>query len=253
MLGMTVAMAVMAVVIMWKHFELREQLLEDQNTELRRHELDEHVARTKEQVARQTVERALWMERNFLYYISQELRKSLADTGRLAFIIDRMMEMSRYARMREVMLKDRFLVNQTCHEVMDACQPKVNEGVELRFVTNLPDHYAVCTNRDCLKKVLELLLDNAARHTREGHITLLVMDSPDRKGCLLLSVTDTGEGIPEERQLTAFDLQPSGDREENLTGAGLYTCKLIIRRLGGIIYVDPHYEKGTRVIFEIKV
>jgi signal transduction histidine kinase len=138
-------------------------------------------------------------------------------------------------------------------EVMDACQPKVNEGVELRFVTNLPDHYAVCTNRDCLKKVLELLLDNAARHTREGHITLLVMDSPDRKGCLLLSLTDTGEGIPEERQLTAFDLQPSGDREENLTGAGLYTCKLIIRLLGGIIYVDPHYEKGTRVIFEIKV
>ena len=82
--------------------------------------------------------------------------------------------------------------------------------------------------------------------------TKLLVTGRGEKGMLTFSVSDTGPGIPKGRQKEVFELFPETGEEVKTTGMGLSICRSIVRLLGGMVYIDPHYEKGTRVIFSIK-
>jgi len=124
------------------------------------------------------------------------------------------------------------LVNELCANVVDGFMVKVGERVELRCVTDLPDYYVVRTNEQCLRKVLRHLMEKALQFTRSGSIVLIVTERGE-KGMLTFSVSDTGK--PERRS------------EVNQT-----IMRMVVRLLGGYIYVDPHYKRGTRVVFSIR-
>ncbi|MBQ7427608.1 MAG: HAMP domain-containing histidine kinase [Prevotella sp.] len=124
------------------------------------------------------------------------------------------------------------LVNELCKQVVDGFMVKTCERVELRCVTDLPDYYVVRTNEQCLRKVLRHLMEKALQFTRSGSIILVVTDRGE-KGMLTFSVSDTGK--------------PDRHSEVNQT-----IVRMVMRLLGGYIHVDPHYKRGTRVIFSIR-
>lgn len=101
------------------------------------------------------------------------------------------------------------------------------------------------THERYLTLVIGHLLDNAYKFTRQGHIALTCSREGNNA---VISVEDTGCGIPAESRGMVFDRFTKLDTYKQGSGLGLYLCKTIVRRLSGQIYIDPDYTYGTRVV-----
>lgn len=99
-----------------------------------------------------------------------------------------------------------------------------------------------------LQQVIINLLSNADKFTRNGKITLgLKVDEKQREA--LFSVSDTGTGIPLEKQKLVFERFEKLNEYVQGTGLGLSICKLTVEKWGGEIWVDPGYTDGARFVF----
>ena len=104
------------------------------------------------------------------------------------------------------------------------------------------------TDTQRLQQVIINLLSNADKFTRNGKITLgLKMDEKQRE--VLFSVSDTGTGIPLEKQKLVFERFEKLNEYVQGTGLGLSICKLTVEKWGGEIWVDPGYTDGARFVF----
>ena len=98
-----------------------------------------------------------------------------------------------------------------------------------------------------LSCVLDNLLSNAAKFTEKGEIRLSChLDSVKQQ--LIIAVSDTGMGIPLDKQEWVFERFTKIDSFKPGTGLGLYMCRIIISRLGGTIQVDSDYTSGCRIV-----
>jgi signal transduction histidine kinase len=141
----------------------------------------------------------------------------------------------------------------TTHEIVTLCRNVVKmldnikqTSADIRFETELAS-LEIETDQGRLQQMLVNLLVNATKFTKEGSITLALR--LDEKGFAEFSVTDTGCGIPLERQSTIFGRFEKLNEGVQGTGLGLSICKLIIKRLGGEIWVDSGYTAGARFVF----
>lgn len=104
------------------------------------------------------------------------------------------------------------------------------------------------TDTQRLQQVIINLLSNADKFTRNGKITLgLKMDEKQRE--VLFSVSDTGTGIPLEKQKLVFERFEKLNEYVQGTGLGLSICKVTVEKWGGKIWVDPGYTDGARFVF----
>ncbi|MBQ8867277.1 MAG: HAMP domain-containing histidine kinase [Bacteroidaceae bacterium] len=104
------------------------------------------------------------------------------------------------------------------------------------------------TDENRLRQMLINLLINATKFTKEGTITLsLTIDKQHEHA--LFAVTDTGCGIPLEKQKSVFSRFEKLHENVSGTGLGLSICQSIIHRLGGDIWIDSSYTKGARFVF----
>ncbi|WP_238296855.1 response regulator, partial [Methylobacterium soli] len=110
------------------------------------------------------------------------------------------------------------------------------------------------TDSKRLQQVLRNLLSNAFKFTEKGGVTLKLGSaegSPLRAGSqwMALSVTDTGIGIPEDKQRIIFEAFQQADgttsRKYGGTGLGLAISREIARLLGGEIVVESRSGEGS--------
>lgn len=133
-----------------------------------------------------------------------------------------------------------------CNNVIDTVNKVKQTQAELRFNTSLPS-LKLCTDDSRLQQLLINLLINATKFTPQGNITLEVQQ--ESKDFALFSVTDTGCGIPLEKQSSIFNRFEKLNEGAQGTGLGLSICQLIIERIGGKIWIDPNYTTGCRFYF----
>ena len=109
--------------------------------------------------------------------------------------------------------------------------------------------YMLYTDPLRLQQIIINLLNNALKFTpARGNITLdYTVDK--EKQCILFSVTDTGTGIPEDKQELVFQRFEKLNEFVQGTGLGLAICKLTIQYMGGDIWIDKDYKGGARFIF----
>ena len=109
--------------------------------------------------------------------------------------------------------------------------------------------YMLYTDPLRLQQIIINLLNNALKFTpARGSITLdYTVDK--EKQCILFSVTDTGTGIPEDKQELVFQRFEKLNEFVQGTGLGLAICKLTIQYMGGDIWIDKDYKGGARFIF----
>lgn len=142
-------------------------------------------------------------------------------------------------------------INECCHTCLASVQHRVCPDVKL--TSNLPQtHFFLNTDKLRLEQVLINLLTNAAKFTTHGEINLgYEIDSPH--GVVRFSITDTGCGIPIDKQKIIFNRFEKFDNYVQGTGLGLAICSLIVKQFGGIIEVDSSYTKGARFVFTHKL
>ncbi len=109
------------------------------------------------------------------------------------------------------------------------------------------------TDQGRVRQMLINLLSNAIKFTDSGSVTV---QARQENGLLVLSVSDTGQGIPEDEVLTIFDeyRQVEGsDKEHKGTGLGLSITKQFAELLGGSIGVESGVGKGSTFTVRVPV
>lgn len=144
------------------------------------------------------------------------------------------------------------LTQQTLRSFQHLSETK---GVKLELKTNQP--IQVETDREKVKQVLYILVDNALKYTNSGgQVSLSYGLSPvSQRREFFVSVKDTGMGIPFEEQAQIFDrfyrVDKSRSREEGSSGLGLSIAKAIVESLDGTIEVTSRTDQGSEFTFTI--
>jgi PAS domain S-box-containing protein len=112
-----------------------------------------------------------------------------------------------------------------------------------------------------IRQVLVNLLGNALKFTQRGSILLSLVcvepPSPDGFCTLLFTISDTGIGIPKEKQAAIFDAFTQADsstvRKFGGTGLGLAICSKLVAMMSGRIWVESETGKGSNFLFTIRL
>jgi signal transduction histidine kinase/CheY-like chemotaxis protein len=100
-----------------------------------------------------------------------------------------------------------------------------------------------------IRQILNNLVSNALKFTETGSVKLLIDDTPQG---LILIVSDTGIGIPEDRLHLLFQkfsqIDVSTTRLHGGTGLGLAICRELCELMGGSVTAESVLGKGSRFI-----
>ncbi|GAB2480565.1 HAMP domain-containing sensor histidine kinase [Alkalibacterium psychrotolerans] len=132
-----------------------------------------------------------------------------------------------------------------------AFEQQANEKA-IRMSYHIPN-IIIEADKNKLAQVLTNLLVNAIKFTPEkGSITV---DAKEEKDTLLLTVRDTGMGIPPENQPFVFErfyqVEPSRNSELSGQGIGLAVVKSIIEAHQGSIELNSQMGQGTAFIIRL--
>ena len=149
---------------------------------------------------------------------------------------------------------DRVILSLESCNVVQICQQVVASVAQARRSTNQflfeceREVVEMRTDVQRLQQVVINLLSNADKFTKEGTITLKL--EPDTaRNVAVFSVTDTGCGIPLDKQKRVFERFEKLNEYVQGTGLGLSICKLTVEKWGGEIWIDPAYTNGARFMF----
>lgn len=140
-------------------------------------------------------------------------------------------------------------------ELVNHCQNMItltnrNKTVDVDIKLQMPkEPYMLYTDPLRLQQIIINLLNNALKFTPAGGSITLDYEVDEEKQCMLFSVTDTGTGIPEDKQELVFQRFEKLNEFVQGTGLGLAICKLTIQYMGGDIWIDKDYKGGARFIF----
>ena len=126
-------------------------------------------------------------------------------------------------------------------------QQKVMPDVAMTLTCSDKD-FVMMTDSLRLQQLLLNLLTNAAKCTEQGEINLDYQVDRDKQQ-VVFSVTDTGCGIPPDKQESIFNRFEKVDEFKQGAGLGLSICRTIADHFGGTLTVDPDYTRGARFIF----
>ncbi|MCH8518411.1 PAS domain S-box protein [Candidatus Gracilibacteria bacterium] len=113
--------------------------------------------------------------------------------------------------------------------------------------------FTCVTDKTKLHQILVNLLGNAYKFTKpEGEVTLYARKD---EGSIEISIQDTGEGINSKDIELLFkkfsQVNSYLHNKAEGTGLGLSICKMLVELLGGKIFVESEYKKGSRFYFTI--
>ncbi len=113
------------------------------------------------------------------------------------------------------------------------------------------------TDREKLRQILKNFLSNAIKFTDEGRVTLALESGDDAIRPVVFSVSDTGIGIPLDKQSIIFEAFQQADgstrRRYGGTGLGLSISQELARLLGGEIEVHSSPGAGARFALRLPI
>ena len=168
-------------------------------------------------------------------------------TERLTQMTRTLLEMS---NLQQVARNERIQLAPMIEEIFTDLAPLSDK----RGVTLTAEGDGIMTGSDALiYRLIFNLTENAVKYNRQGgSVRISVTQEPEK---LLLRVSDTGCGIPEEYQRSIFQpffrVDKSRSREYGGAGLGLYLVWEIADLHGGSVWVEESSDKGTTIAVEL--
>jgi PAS domain S-box-containing protein len=127
-----------------------------------------------------------------------------------------------------------------------------NKGISIIFDTDIEEKVIAC-DPDIIERIVLNLISNSIKFTEAGGCILIRMkDMGDR---IIISVKDTGIGIPAEKQKAVFErfiqVDKSLTRNREGSGIGLSLVKSLVEMHRGTIYLNSKYGEGSEFIIEL--
>ncbi len=155
------------------------------------------------------------------------------------------------------------VLSATAFEIQEALQPVFcaftheaeKKGIEFSCVVEPSTPDIFCGDAGRLRQVLYNLVGNALKYTDSGSVRLRVFplpESPGREGTrLCFDISDTGVGIPGDKQARVFEPFTQADgsytRKYGGTGLGLSIVRRLVDLMGGSVFLCSQEGVGTRV------
>lgn len=176
-----------------------------------------------------------------------------SEVHRLSRLVNTFLDISRIQSGKVVMQKQNFDINEAIRLTIIGLGPRLEEKniqVALEFEN---ESCYVLADPDSIKRVLTNLLDNAVKFTdTDGEISVAVTHKGHE---VMVSVKNTGCGIPKEQQAMIFERLYKVDQSRSInkegTGIGLYLVKNIIQAHGKQIKVDSVEGEYARFTFSL--
>ena len=163
-------------------------------------------------------------------------------------LINDILDLSRLEANRVTLTWEECDVVLLCRQVVASVSfSRQSSDNQFLFTTSF-ETYRMETDIQRMQQVIINLLSNADKFTKKGKITL-DFSVDEKTGMAVFSVTDTGCGIPKEKQKLVFERFEKLNEYAQGTGLGLSICKLIVSKWKGAIWIDPDYTGGARFIF----
>lgn len=270
--------SVVGILFLVFFFWLKQRTLNDK---LRRSKdkLDEKnriLIEAKEELkkAKEVAEQSNWMKTVFIQNMSHEIRTPLNSiVGFSGVVVDMLQdneEIQQYVGLIESnsklllklvgdileisALESNIEINYYAVDINACCQSSI-ELTEALFSPDVKvlfepgcEELVVNSNHSYIVQVLENLLNNASKFTKEGSVTL-AYEVKEKEKQLLFTVTDTGIGIPVSEQEHVFERFVKLNDFSQGTGLGLSVSRIIAKKLGGYLIIDKEYTRGTRFLF----
>jgi PAS domain S-box-containing protein len=184
----------------------------------------------------------------------KSLRTIISAANRMNELISTLLNITRMESGSIAVTPKLLQVDILCEDVIKELNLLATErDVNLQFKTVGPRPKTARTDNLILKEVVSNLVSNAIKYTPEGGDVILKVRS--RPNELLITVSDTGWGIPKQSQGQIFSkffrAQNIVKRETTGTGLGLYLVKGLVDALGGKIWFKS--SEGTGTTFYVTV
>lgn len=162
-------------------------------------------------------------------------------------LINDILDLSRLEAGRMILTWEECDIVKLCSQVVASVSVSRYSGNQFLF-NSVCESYWMKTDVQRLQQVIINLLSNADKFTKQGKITL-EFSVDDETQMAIFSVSDTGCGIPKEKQKQVFERFEKLNEYAQGTGLGLSICKLIVYKWNGKIWIDPDYTEGARFVF----
>ncbi len=175
------------------------------------------------------------------------------ESERLNLLIDDILTLSGLENQKKSSAKAKVDLIKIAKEVIDLIAQKYPDKNNIEFKIDYDENtrYEMTGDRNKLKQVLINLVDNSAKHTDHGHVT--IQFKKDRES-LTMSVIDTGMGIDKKHHSRIFErfyrVDKHRSRDTGGTGLGLSIVKHIALMHDGKISIDSTLGRGTQINIE---
>lgn len=203
-----------------------------------------HELRSPVSVIRTTAELALRQARGE-EQLREDMREIQDEATRLTELIEDLLTLARADGGPDASPMHNVDLSALVHEVVEQYGPAVGQR---SLKVEITDPNAVVNGHaPSLRRLLVILLDNAVKHTPVD--TSIQIALRGELGSLVLSVSDTGDGIPPDSLKRVFDrfyrVDSARNRSNGGFGLGLSIAKWIVESHGGSISVKSQLEAGT--------
>jgi len=248
------------------------ELLKEKNTEL--------------EEAKERIEKASKARAEFLSTVSHELRtplnaingishilledkpkasqieylKSLKFSGNyLLTYINEILEINRIESDNIEVEKINFNIRELLHNIQNSLKEQASQNNNEFILTidpGIPD--VLMGDPTKLSQIFINLINNALKFTKNGSVNVVAqLKKKNKKDCtVFFEVSDTGIGIPENKQEEIFESFSQGSVEINRkyggTGLGLTIVKRLVKLMGGEITLKSKINEGSKFSFEIE-
>jgi PAS domain S-box-containing protein len=179
-----------------------------------------------------------------------------SSAGSLLNLINDILDFSKAEAGKEQLECVEFALRETIEETLKSLAARAQEKeIELasRFAPEVPD--ALIGDPDRLRRIVVNLVGNAIKFTEQGEVVVQVNVEAHGEPDILLhfSVTDTGIGIPTEKQQHIFEAFAQADssttRKYGGTGLGLAISAQLCELMDGVMWVESEVGRGSTFHF----
>lgn len=170
-------------------------------------------------------------------------------------LVEEILDFSRIEAGRIELSAEPFAIEPLVQGVAELLAPRAQgKGTAVACFVGRDVPPTVTGDADRLRQVLFNLAGNAVKFTASGGVGIAV-----ERGCgdvLVLTVEDTGPGIPDERRAEIFDEFEQGgvpEARDTGTGLGLAITRRLVERMGGRISLDSTVGVGSRFRVELEL
>jgi len=189
--------------------------------------------------------------------LSADSRKGLEiilrEARRLSKLVEELLEFTRMEDGRFTLNIQKIDIAQELGETIFTCREHLRrDGIELGYTPFEGDLPLIPADPERLRQVFYNILDNAAKHGRDGGKIMVKVELTD-EGQVAVEIRDFGPGIPEEEMGHVKMKFYKGSSKERGSGIGLAVCEEIVRYHNGRLEIKNAEDRGLAVIVRLPI